>query len=215
MAKKVDIDGLTIEISDDAQADALIQRRQADKDQRKRDAERLAQLESERRQAEEARAEAERKAEVEKAKARGDYETAIKKAREQDEQRMQALASRIRDSRIESAVRAAKGIVPTAVADIVAHVSQSCTYDPDADKVRVKADGTEQELDSFLTQYLDKRPHFRLPTGQPGTGAAGSGTTADGVKTITIAEYDAAMRQPGTAQPIARALAEGKLKIQG
>lgn len=209
MPKKVEIHGLTLELPDD-QADAVIRARDADKEARRAIEARLAEIEGKAKAADEASRKAADEAERAKLVNKGEYEKALQIEREANQKRIDALAGRYRTAALERQIAAIPGVLPGAVKDLAAMLSQSVGYDLDKDSLTVAnaplgSDGRPLDAAAFVKKFIDERPHFRAAAGSPGSGAAGA--AQPGQATIRRADLAAITAEQRTA------LAAGKLSV--
>ena len=198
MPKKVDIYGSSIELPDDV-ADAMIKARDADKDERRKMAERIGAIEAQAKAAEDkARQEAEA-AELAKLTSKGEFEKALAIEREKFAKQHGALSQRLRDQALEAQIARAKGVLPAAVKDIAQQLRQGCSYDPEKDQLvftdaggrpLLGNDGKPVTADAAIDGYLADRPWFRAPSGAPGSGSAPGGGPPAGSATLTPRDPD-------------------------
>jgi flagellar motility protein MotE (MotC chaperone) len=198
--KTVEIDGITIEVADDAIAEKLIAKRQETKEKTRSLA---AELEETRRKIAAIDQEKAEQLEAEKVKSLADKKkfdealAAIKTAHEAKLKAAQAETESVSREYLNEKLRAAVAthpdIVPSAVDDVVSIIRGGCSYDSAAKVVRVLdgsspklgEDGAPMKVDAFINEALATRPHFRKATATPGSGgASGAGGTKVG-QTIT------------------------------
>ena len=222
MPKKVDLDGIELELDDEV-ADKVIAARQQTKEKIRTLSEQVQAVTAREAEAK-ARAEASAKeAEVAKLTSKGEYEAALKLKTEAHEATIGKLKTNLKTTALKSAILKTPGIVADAADDILALIGSNCGYDLESGSLvvigeggrpRTDTEGKPLSVDAFLSEALDKRPHFRTASAAPGSGAAhGKPNTGSPVKTITMAEYHTRLRDPAQATATARDLAAGKLKI--
>ena len=198
--KTVEIDGITIEVADDAIAEKLIAKRQETKEKTRSLA---AELEETRRRIAAIDQEKADQLEAEKVKSLADrqqFKEALAAAKASSEAKIAALAAEAEartrvlsqaylNSELRAAVASNPEIVPSAIDDVVSIVRGACTFDLDAKVVRVLdgsspklgEDGAPMEVDAFINETLAARPHFRKATATSGSGgASGAGGTKVG-----------------------------------
>lgn len=203
-------------------AKAIIQARDADKAERRQLAERLGSLESTAKAAEEAQRKAAEQAELAKLTNKGEYEAALKRVEEGHKARFQSLTARLRDSALADSIARVPGVLPQAAKDIAAQLASGCAYDPETHQITftdaagrplLGQDGKPKTAEAVVADFLAERPWYRAPAGSPGSGAGGNPPHPPGVRRISKAEYDAAMRDPAKAQVVAKELAARTLIV--
>jgi hypothetical protein len=217
---EVDLEGVKITLPKE-QAQQVIARRQAAKDETRKTADRLSALEAERKAADERAAAAETAKQAAEALRTGDIkrleELNTGKLREERER----LSLKLRDKHLTAALASNPKVVPQAVADATSLLRGQTTYDFDSDALIV-LDATGQPLkdtsgkpiqvDTWLSGWLDQRPHFLADRTPPASGGK-TGTPPAGAKTITSDEYTAATKDPARAQVIAQQIAAKQLVV--
>lgn len=222
MPKKVDLDGVELELDDEV-ADKVIAARQATKEKIRTLSEQVQAVAAREAEAK-ARADAAAKeAEVAKLTSKGEYEAALKLKTEDHDRTIGKLKTNLKTSALKSAILKTPGVLPDAADDILALIGSNCDYDLEAGSLvvigeggrpRTDTEGKPLSVDAFLTEALEKRPHFRAANAAPGSGAAhGKPASGSPVKTITEAEYKALLRDPAQSIPTAREIAAGRLKV--
>ncbi len=223
--------GIKISIPKD-QAAKVIAGRDADKASARAQSEELGRLKavSEAETAKATKAEQDKQA-LELAK-KGEIDQVRELLTKQNTETVEKLAGKYRDVHLRSLIAQADGLLklPDAakqaslVDDLLAQLRPSCRFDLNADSLCVLgqdgrpalgSDGKPKTADAFLKEFLDARPYLRQPTQSPGSGGAGGGAGPATPGSITLAEYDAACKDPGRAQATAQAIAAGKLRVVG
>lgn len=139
------------------------------------------------------------------------------------------LAAKYRDTHLEAMISRSVKIEDeklrrVIIGDALAQLRSSCQFDLEKDTLVVigadgrpalAKDGKPQTADAYLTEYLDERPHMRSGIMASGSGAAGSGKGSPSIQSITVAEYNAALSDPGKAQQIAKAIAAKTMTVKG
>jgi hypothetical protein len=202
--KTVEIDGITIEVADDAIAEKLIAKRQETKEKTRSLA---AELEETRRKIAAIDQEKADQLEAERIKSLADrkqFNEALAAAKAAAEAKFAALtaaaeakdkktAEKFLTAELREKISANPEVVPSAVNHIVTLLKGSCIYDPADSMVRVMdgsspklgEDGQPMTVDTFIESMLVESPHFRKATATPGSGgASGAGGTKVG-QTIT------------------------------
>ncbi len=178
-----------------AEAEKVIKARDALKENGRKIGERLGALEAEKKAADDKV----KKAEEDRALAEAAKAGELDKVREISERKLRAVADKYGNKQLESLIGANKDVIPAAVADIAKQLASGCRFDLDSEsfviidaagKPRVGQDGKPLSVDALIGEFLDARPYLKLPSGSPGSGAAGSGQRPAG-RVITRAELDA------------------------
>lgn len=222
MPKKVDLDGVELELDDEI-ADKVIAARQSQKERLRTLSEQVSALSAKEAEAKAAAAAAAQEAEVAKLTSKGEFEAALKKATEQHGQTIGKLKANLKATALKSAILKTPGVITEAADDILSLTGSVCDYDLETGNLvvigeggrpRLDSDGKPLGVDAFLAEILDKRPYLRAASTAPGSGA-GIGRPATGatVKTISLSEYTTRMRDPAQSTTTAREIAAGKLKI--
>ncbi len=179
--KEVDINGVKIVLPVE-QADKLIQARDAEKQSRKDQAEKYGKLEAEKAQAEAARAKAEEDKQAMELAKKGEIDQLKVFLTKASSEREAKLAASARDKHIAALVGSNEKIIKSATQDIVDQLKSRTKYDFDSDTVVVLdpdglpakgTDGKPMGVDSFLSGWLENRPHYLRDGSPKGTGAAG------------------------------------------
>ena len=223
MPKKVDLDGVELELEDDI-ADKVIAARQAQKEKFRTLSEQVSSLSAKEAEAKAAAAQAAQEAEVAKLTSKGEFEAALKKATEQHGQTIGKLKANLKSTALKSAILKTPGVIQEAADDILSLIGTGCDYDLETGNLLVIGEGGRPRLDdegkplgvdAFLGEILDKRPYLRAASTAPGSGAGnGRPSTGQTVKTITLAEYNTRMRDPAQSTATVREIAAGKLLIK-
>lgn len=223
MPKKVDLDGIELELDDEI-ADKVIAARQSQKEKLRTLSEQVSALSAKEAEAKAAAAAAAQEAEVAKLTSKGEFEAALKKATEQHGQTIGKLKSNLKATALKSAILKTPGVIQEAADDILSLIGSGCDYDLETGNILVIGEGGRPRLDSegkplgvdaFLGEILEKRPYLRAASTAPGSGAGnGRPSTGQTVKTITLEEYNANLRDPSKSTATARDIAAGKLKVQ-
>jgi hypothetical protein len=187
--KTVEIDGITIEVADDAVAEKLIAKRQETKEKTRSLA---AELEETRAKIAAIDKEKADQLADEKVKSLADkkkFDEALATVKASSEARIKTLSESYLNAELRASVAANPEIVPSAVDDVVSLIRGACTFDLDAKVVRVLdgsspklgEDGAPMKVDAFINETLAARPHFRKATATSGSGgASGAGGTKVG-----------------------------------
>jgi hypothetical protein len=187
--KTVEIDGIIIEVADDAIAEKLIAKRQETKEKTRSLA---AELEETRAKIAAIDKEKADQLEAEKVKGLADkkkFDEALATVKASSEARIKTLSDSYLNAELRAAVAGNAEIVPSAVDDVVSLIRGACTFDLDAKVVRVLdgsspklgEDGAPMKVDAFINETLAARPHFRKATATSGSGgASGAGGTKVG-----------------------------------
>jgi hypothetical protein len=187
--KTVDIDGVTIEVADDAVAEKLIAKRQEAKEQIRNQAAELATIREKLAAIDKEKAD---QLEAEKVKSlteKKKFDEALATVKSSTETKLKTLAESFLHAELKSKVASNPEIVPSAVEDVVSLIRGACTFDLDAKVVRVMDgsspkigdDGQPVNVDTFIANTLAARPHFRKATATTGSGgASGAGGTQVG-----------------------------------
>jgi len=220
--REVELGPLKLKLPAD-QAEKAIAWRDEQKKSSRELAERLGTLEAQAKAAEDAKRKADEEAERAKLTSKGQFDEALRLEQEKHRKALGTLATKYRDRALESLVRGIPEVLPEAVEDVVARLSHSCVYNLDADtitpmdaagKPRLGSDGKPLTAEAVVREFLDSKPHFRRASGSPGSGASGGGKgSPGGPVTMTSAEYDAAMKDPGRAQKVASDIAAKRVVI--
>ena len=204
--KKVDIDGIELEL-DEAQADRLIAKRQAGKDaQRAITAEanalkeRLAEIEKQQATA----VEAEKNKEL---LGKRKYDEALANVEKNYKTKFDSVAEAYRDVALRDAIRANQNVHPDAVEILATLARPSCTFDIDGKVIRVMdggsaklgQDGKPVNVEAFIQQIVETTPILRRASQSQGSGgsSAGSGTKGAVISNAAFAELVA--KDPGAA----------------
>lgn len=158
-------------------------------------------------------AEAMKAGEIDKAK-----ELLTRESKEQMDKVRRSLAKQ----GLKAAVMSTPGIIASAVDDVVAQLENRVTFDIDANVLvhfdaagqpaKDKDSGKFLGADALLKDFLATRPHFMKDGTPPGTGASGPGKgKAQG--SITVAEYNAALKDREKGQAVAKAIAAGEMRV--
>jgi len=208
-ALEVDIDGLKVSLPK-AQAEQLIAKRQAAKEERRQLDIRLGALEAEKRAAEE-KAERERQdAERAKLTSKGEYDKALELEKKTHAEKIGKLADKYRDAELRRQILANPKVAevkdPAArdelVALFISQLKPGCRFNVDAERLEASTDGGVPPVDkdgkalsaeAWIAQRLDASPLLR-PAASPGSGAAGGGNPPAGLKVITRKQYEASVR---------------------
>jgi hypothetical protein len=187
--KTVDIDGVTIEVADDAVAEKLIAKRQEAKEQIRNQAAELATIREKLSAIDKEKAD---QIEAEKVKSlteKKKFDEALATVKSSTETKLKTLAESFLNAELKAKVASNPEIVPSAVEDVVSLIRGACTFDLDAKLVRVMdgsspklgEDGQPVNVDTFIANTLAARPHFRKATATTGSGgASGAGGTQVG-----------------------------------
>ena len=204
-----------------AEAEKVIAARNADKETRRKNAERLGALEAEKDAATRAARETAERAEIERLQKAGEYEKARELLEANFRQRIEKLGSgRVRDA-VSAALANIQDLVedPKAREDLAAQLSQSCRFDVDTDTVAVMgadgravlgADGRPIQVGDLIRRHIDERPYLRRASKTPGSGSTGNGQKP-GTNTMTSDQVaELAMKDP---KALAKFFAEGGKQI--
>lgn len=181
------------------QADKVIAGRQASKAELADLNTRYGALSAEKTAAETKATEAQRAREHAEAVKNGEVDKAREIASKAGNEKLAKLGNRARDREIEALVRSVAGVVPEAVADIVAQLKGSCNFNLDLEtlevmdaggKPRLGDDGKPMGADAYIADFLKDRPYFRTGSAASGSGAAGSGKGAAAGATMTAADLE-------------------------
>jgi hypothetical protein len=185
--------------------------------------EELGKIRAEKDAAAQAAAEAATKLEAEKAMKAGELEKAKQILEASTNEKLGKIERNYRKSRLESLIGSNANVIPEAAKDIADALVSSCRFDLESEslavvgadgKPRVGQDGKPLSVDALIAEFIDQRPYLRKSTTPAGSGAAGgAGNKAVKTPTITTAEYEAAMKEPGKSQATARAIAKGELRV--
>lgn len=187
--KTVDIDGVTIEVADDAVAEKLIAKRQEAKEQLRNQAAEMATIREKLAAIDKEKAE---QLEAEKVKSlteKKKFDEALATVKTSTETKLKSLAESFLHAELKAKVASNPEIVPSAVDDVVSLIKGACAFDLDAKLVRVMDgsspkigdDGQPMNVDAFIASTLAARPHFRKATATTGSGgASGAGGTKVG-----------------------------------
>lgn len=175
--------GVKIKLAKDV-AEKVIAGRQASKAEVATLNQKLGAIEAEKRAAEEARDAEKRAKEHAEAVRTGDVEKARELAAKGANEKLTKLATKFRDQALESRIRAVDGVVPEAVGDILTQLKGSCTFNVDTDTLEILDaagkpvtgdDGKAIGADAYIVKFLETRPHFRVASQAPGSGAGSKG----------------------------------------
>lgn len=129
---------------------------------------------------------------------KGEVDKAKEMLTKEYKDRESKLAAKARDKHLAALVAANPNVVKSAVSDIVEALKGRTSYNLDSEAVVVlNADGSPQmnsegkplEVDAFLGDWLDKRPHYLLDKTPKGSGGEGTkGNTSGKVKTAAQIE---------------------------
>ena len=181
-----------------AEAEKVIAARNADKENRRKTAERLGALEAEKDAATRTARETAEKAEVERLQKAGEYEKARELLESNYRQRIEKLGNgRVRDA-VSSALASLTDLIedPKAREDLAAQLVHSCKFDAENDTVAVMGadgrialgqDGRPIQVGDLVRRHIDERPYLRRASKTPGSGSNGNGQKA-GANTMTADE---------------------------
>lgn len=203
--KKIDVYGLSIEVPEE-QAPAFIAARDAEKEDRRKTADRLGALEAEAKSALEKEKKATDAAELEKLKNKGEYDKALEIEKKASSERSAKLAAKFRDAEVRRLIAAnpkmqAVEDAPTrsALADLFAsQLTSSCRFDTEKELLEVLApggavalnnEGKPKQADAWVSEILDASPLLK-PKASPGSGAGGQGGKQETKPTATQADLD-------------------------
>lgn len=222
MPKKVDLDGVELELDDEI-ADKVIAARQSQKERLRTLSEQVSALSAKEAEAKAAAAAAAQEAEVAKLTSKGEYEAALKKATEQHGQTIGKLKANLKATALKSAILKTPGVITEAADDILSLTGSVCDYDLETGKIviigeggrpRVDSEGQPLSVDAFLGEILEKRPYLRAASSAPGSGATfAPPPKGPPVKAISQEEYDARMRDPAQSLTTSREINAGRLKV--
>ena len=181
-----------------AEAEKVIAGRQKSKEETADLNRRYGALEAEKTAAETKAAEAQRAKEHAEAVKNGEVDKARDLAAKTGNEKLAKLGGKFRDRDLEAKVRAVAGVVPEAVADIVAQLRGSCSFNLDLEnleimdaggKPRLGDDGKPMQADAYIAEFLKTRPYFLAASGASGSGSAGAGKGAATGETMTAAQF--------------------------
>ncbi len=214
----VDLHGVTVKLPKD-QADKVIAGRQAAKDELRKANERAGAADAERKAAADVAAEATRTAEMEKAAKAGE----IEKVKQLANEKVVKYGERLRDRTLEAAIAKLDTLAPDAGRYLLPQLRTSCRFAMDSDTLevvgeggapRVGSDGKPMSVDALISEIIDAQPLLRKASGSPGSGAKGGAGAMGAVgKTMTLAEYNAACKDPARAQTVAQQIAAKTLTV--
>lgn len=198
MPKKIDIDGVELEL-DDAIADKVIAKRQETKEALRKKDESLTQAQARLAALEAEKAEANRQAEIAKLTNKGEYEAALKRVEESHQAKLRKASEHLARQTLRAQIAARADVLPEAIDDILAQTVSSCVHDIETNTLAVMgeagrpalgADGRPVGVDTLISSFLEKRPYLRRPSGSPGSGGTGAGGTGGAARTIPVATYE-------------------------
>lgn len=154
----------------------------------------------------------------------GEFDKARQILEKQFNDQLASFETSTRASRLESIVRSNQFILPEAADDVASLLVSSCKLNIKTNSLevigqdgrpRLDSDGKPMSADALVNEYLDKRPHLKRSTSPSGSGATGTASGASkNSKVISEREYEAAMRDPYKAQPMAKAVASGEVTVK-
>lgn len=208
----VDIFGAKVELPDD-QAKAVIAGRDADKEERRKLAERIGAIEAEKQAAEAAQKKAVEDAKMADLTKKGEFDKVLELKEKAAQERIAAAGARVSqlaDKFRDQAIRAYIATNPkvAAVADpatraamvdlYVAQLKPSCHFDIEKDSLQVLADGgavalnsegKPKQADAWVSEILDASPLLKPPP-SPGSGAGGSGKSEGAKPQVAQVDFD-------------------------
>ncbi len=194
---EVDVHGIKIPLPKD-QAEKLILARDADKASRRELADNLGKLTADKTAAEQARAKAEEDKQILEHAGKKEVEQIRALASKESADRMAKISAKLRDKHLAASLAAHHGIVSAAIPDIHDQLKNRLQYDAESDAV-VVLDGAGQpqkdeagkpvQVDTWIGDWLAKRPHYLLDKTAQGNGGTAVKTTTG--KTVPAATFEA------------------------